>query len=278
MKKQYIEFRVEHQRISRIDDFYVVGGSQRYLHARFQFCEDWEGEEAYAVFSGGGKSYRQKIVDGECVVPWEVLLTKQFFVGCEAGDRITSDAARVDVRPSGAPDADPGREPSPTLQRQIDNLAAKVEKLESGSSGGSGGTVGGDSGTLPEFDKADAGKLLYVSADGSVRPLVLGDGLKIENGIIVNTAIKRIDEIELPAANWQQVDEEKYIQEFNHPMVTPTTEVTHAVDDYTIKILQDKVLTLSTKNVGGVLVVIATGAKPTMDYTIQIKLEEVVWL
>lgn len=134
MKKQHIEFRVEHQRISRIDDFYVVGGSQRYLHARFQFCEDWEGEEAYAVFSGGGKSYRQKIVDGECVVPWEVLLTKQFFVGCEAGDRITSDAARVDVRPSGAPDADPGREPSPTLQRQIDNLATKVENL--GQAGG----------------------------------------------------------------------------------------------------------------------------------------------
>ena len=177
MKKQYLEFCVEHQRIFRTDVFYVVGGSQRYLHARFRFCEDWDGEEVYAIFSGGGHSYRQKIVDGECEVPWEVLLTKRFFVGCEAGDRITSDAAMVDVRPSGAPDADPGKEPTPTLQRQINALCAEVDKLKNGNSGGG----------LPEFGKADAGKLLYISANGSVQPLALGAGLKIENGALVLT-------------------------------------------------------------------------------------------
>ena len=181
MKKQYLEFRVEHQRISRTDGFYVVGGSQKYLHARFQFCEDWEGEEAYAIFSGGGHSYRQKIENGECVVPWEVLCVKQFFVGCEAGDRITSDAAKVDVRPSGAPDADPSREPSPTLQRQVNALREDVDKLKQGSDGG-------NTGTLPEFGKADAWKLLYVSDDGSIQPLALGAGLKIENGVLILTA------------------------------------------------------------------------------------------
>lgn len=277
MKKQYLEFRVEHQRISRIDDFYVVGGSQRYLHARFQFCEDWEGEETYAIFSGGGHSYRQKIVDGECVVPWEVLLAKHFFVGCEAGDRITSDAAKVDVRPSGAHDGDPSREPSPTLQRQINALREDVDNLKRAEDDGTEDDEE-ESGKLPVFGDGDAGKLLYVSADGSVQLLVLGDGLKIENGILVNKAIKRTDDIELLADNWQKVDDEKYIQEFNHPMVTPTTEITHAVDDYTVKILQDKMITLSTKNVGGLLVVIATGAKPTLNYTIQIKMQEVIWV
>ena len=175
MKKQYLEFEIKHQKIKRNDKFHVVGGSQRYLHARFVFCDDWEGEEAYAVFSGGGKSYRQKIADGECVVPWEVLCVKQFFVGCEAGDRITSDAAKVDVRPSGAPDADPSREPSQTLQRQVNALREDVDNLKNGNSGGA----------FPEFGKADAGKLLYISADGSVQPLALGAGLKIENGALV---------------------------------------------------------------------------------------------
>ena len=123
MKKQYIEFNIRHQNINRTDEFNVVGGSQNYLYARFTFCEDWAGEDAYAIFTGGGKSYRQPIVDGECEVPWEVLLTRRFFVGCEAGDRITSAASVVDVKPSGAPDANPGREPSPTIQSQIGNLA-----------------------------------------------------------------------------------------------------------------------------------------------------------
>lgn len=130
MKCGYIEFKIEHQRITRTDTFHVVGGSQNYLHARFTFCEDWSGEEAYAIFTAGGKSYRKKIVDGECCVPWEVLLHKRFYVGCEAGDRITSDAVAVDVCACGAPDSIPGKEPSPTLQKQINDLRDKVDDLE----------------------------------------------------------------------------------------------------------------------------------------------------
>lgn len=148
MKKQYIEFTINHQRIIRTDDFFVVGGSQRYLHARFKFCEDWNGEEAYAIFTGGGKSYRQLIVDGECEVPWEVLGVKRFFVGCEAGDRLTSDAAAVDVKPSGAPDANPGKEPTPTLQRQINALFAAVSELQKYPSGGGGSIIVDDDGYL----------------------------------------------------------------------------------------------------------------------------------
>lgn len=124
--------------------------------------------------------------------------------------------------------------------------------------------------SLANLPAAKVGQYLVVEEVGE-------DG-KITKVKAIDFIGKRIDEITLLAANWQMVEEEKYIQEFDIPTVTPTTEVTHAIDDETIKILQDKMLTLSTKNVGGKVVVTATGVRPTLDYTIQIKLEEVTWL
>ena len=123
MPKQYIEFKCQHQRIERTDDFFVVGGSQRYLYARFDLCPDWSGLQQYAVFTGGLKTFRIPIVDGECEVPWEMLREKRFFVGCEAGQRITSNAVEVKVHPCGAPEeTGTPRKPTPTLQSQIGNL------------------------------------------------------------------------------------------------------------------------------------------------------------
>lgn len=92
------------------------------------------------------------------------------------------------------------------------------------------------------------------------------------------TAIARIDTITLLAANWQTLEDEKHTQEFTIPTVTENTYVSHAIDEDTAAILQDKMISLSTKNDGGKVVVTATGTKPTLDYTIQIKLEEVTWI
>lgn len=123
MKKQYIKFKCQHQKIERTDDFFVVGGSQHYLYAQFDFCEDWSGLQQYAVFTGDLQTLRIPIMDGECEVPWEMLLTKRFFVGCEAGQRITSNAAEVVVHPCGAPEeTGTPRKPTPTLQSQIGNM------------------------------------------------------------------------------------------------------------------------------------------------------------
>lgn len=46
----------------------------------------------------------------------------------------------------------------------------------------SGFTAIGDSGL--NYGPANAGKLLYISADGSIQPLTLGTGLKLENGVL----------------------------------------------------------------------------------------------
>lgn len=116
MNKQYIDFQITHQRITRTDTFEVVGGSKGYLHARFSFCEDWADEKVrIAIFTGGGVSYPMFLENDTCEIPWEVLRLKRFYVGCVAGELLTSDAALVEVTPCGADLLDPSLEPTPTM-------------------------------------------------------------------------------------------------------------------------------------------------------------------
>lgn len=89
---------------------------------------------------------------------------------------------------------------------------------------------------------------------------------------------KYIKEVELLAANWETENDGKYYQHLDIAVVTPTSDLDMRLDDETIEILQDKVLTFGVKNVNGVAVVTATGDKPTLDYTVQITIEEVVWI
>lgn len=119
MRRQYLTFEIEHQQITRTDTFHVVGGSKNYLWARFSCCEDWQGETPVAIFTAGGKSYRQLLDSGECKVPWEVLRWKRFYVSAIAGERITSNAAVVEVDPSGyTGDPSDSTDPTPTVYEQ----------------------------------------------------------------------------------------------------------------------------------------------------------------
>lgn len=129
MKKQYIEFKCTHQKITRTDDFFVVGGSKNYLHARFDLCEDWAGEQVMAIFEAAGKPYKRLIENGECCVPWEVLQCKNFFVSCVAGSLITSDAAEVKVSPCGAKDGTPGAEPTPSAYEQMVSIMEETKEI-----------------------------------------------------------------------------------------------------------------------------------------------------
>lgn len=125
MNKQYIDFQITHQRITRTDSFEVVGGSKGYLHARFSFCEDWADEKVrIAIFTGGGVSYPMPLENDTCEIPWEVLRLKRFYVGCVAGELLTSDAEVVEVKPCGADLLNPSLEPTPTM------FVAILKKLE----------------------------------------------------------------------------------------------------------------------------------------------------
>ena len=130
MKNQYIKFSIEHQVIQRTDSFFVVGGSVNYLKARFSFCDDWSDEEQIAIFTGGGHSYAVTLTNGECVVPWEVLRLKKFYVSCMAGERITSNAVSVKVCPSGIGDElQKYLDPTPTVfDEKIKNAVEQYMK------------------------------------------------------------------------------------------------------------------------------------------------------
>lgn len=130
LQKRYIEFRILHQVIERTDNFFVVDGSINYLHARFDFCEDWQGVQPVAVFTAGEICVKMDVVDGECIVPWEVLQPgiRKFYVGCFAGSRITSNSARVDVNASCLGDPEDSLPPTKDVYNRI--LEASQKALE----------------------------------------------------------------------------------------------------------------------------------------------------
>lgn len=129
---QYIDFKVQHQTITRTDNYEVVGNSRNYLYARFGFCAEWEGLTQTAVFStNSGKHYSALIEDGMCPVPWEVLQSAEFWVGVFAGERVTTSTVRVPVKPSVKIGASPGMAPSPTAyETLVANAAASAEAAE----------------------------------------------------------------------------------------------------------------------------------------------------
>lgn len=117
---QYIDFKVQHQTITRTDKYEVVGGSQNYLHARFTFCAEWADMAVVAVFStNSGKHYSVAIENGECLVPWEVLLGAEFWVGVFGGDRLTTSTTRVPVKPGVKLNASPGGQPTPSAYEAL---------------------------------------------------------------------------------------------------------------------------------------------------------------
>lgn len=89
---------------------------------------------------------------------------------------------------------------------------------------------------------------------------------------------KHIKEVELLAANWQTQKEGVYYQTPDIPGVTPNSDLGLRLDDETIELLQDKVLSFRIANENGVAKIKAIGDKPTRDYTVQITIEEVTWI
>ena len=130
-----LQFEITNQIIKRVDDFKVVGDSQNYLYAKFDFkTEEWDGLDKTVLFRNGFNGTVYEILlpaeDDTCIVPHEVLAGEfdYFFVSLFAGDLITANIVKVFIDESGYwPDAESSVEPTPSIYEQI---LARIKEIE----------------------------------------------------------------------------------------------------------------------------------------------------
>lgn len=72
-----MKFRIDNQRLHRLDYADVVGNSVNLYEAEFEFDASWEGFSKTAVFQlGYNKPYIAIVVDDVCIIPHEVLVQR----------------------------------------------------------------------------------------------------------------------------------------------------------------------------------------------------------
>lgn len=114
-----LRFEINKFTITKLADPSPASDNINHLQAAFTFSEEWT-ETPFAIFKGSGACIKQMIVDGVCMVPWEVLTDPGYvYVSCFAGQRITSNIAQFYVNASGYCEADNEHEPTSELYEQL---------------------------------------------------------------------------------------------------------------------------------------------------------------
>lgn len=125
-----LQFKVAGQHIVWVNNTeYVVADSRNYLKAVFDLPEEWT-YPVTVLFKGGCKAVPCLLAKpGEAItVPAEVIKPRVMLVSCYCGDLMTTDSARVEIRPSGyVEDTSPPVPPTPDLYQK---LLSRVEKAQ----------------------------------------------------------------------------------------------------------------------------------------------------
>lgn len=127
-----LKFKLIGQSLIRLDGDKVVGDSKNYLKAKFDFSDDWaEASPILASFCRTDRSeapYQVEIENGECIVPWEVLIgSGTLIVSVSGGDLITSNSVSITVYKAGPLGVMETAEASPTMYKK---LMAAIEALK----------------------------------------------------------------------------------------------------------------------------------------------------
>lgn len=131
-----LQFAVNHQIISRTDNFKPVAESKNYLYAHFTFeTDEWSDVVATAIFRNDTAAKEVLInQNGDCLVPWEIIQNNGdvIYVSCFAGDLITVNMARVRIYETGyGDDLESATPPTPSVYAQIidrmDGIETAVE-------------------------------------------------------------------------------------------------------------------------------------------------------
>ena len=101
-----IEFEVDGQRLIRTSEAYMISSSENFVECVFDFSNDWETLDKWAVFIQGEDVYKIFIVNNTCLIPIECTAIEGEFtihvVGCKDAENIiaTTNEKLLTVRPS----------------------------------------------------------------------------------------------------------------------------------------------------------------------------------
>lgn len=127
-----LQFKVAGQHIVWVNNTeYVVADSRNYLKAVFDLPEEWT-YPVTVLFKGGCKVVPCLLAKpGEAItVPAEVIKPRVMLVSCYCGDLITTDSARVEIRPSGYVDsASPSEPEAPSYYSQMVAYIGQINAL-----------------------------------------------------------------------------------------------------------------------------------------------------
>lgn len=113
-----LEFKIQGQKITRLDNKEIATDSQNYLKAHFTFCDDWTDCVKVAIFRSSEKRAKVYLDDhNECFVPWEVLSKCECGINCfkdtltlyasvyaideQTNKRITTNETKFEINKSG---------------------------------------------------------------------------------------------------------------------------------------------------------------------------------
>ena len=127
-----LQFKVAGQHIVWVNNTeYVVADSRNYLKAVFDLPEEWT-YPVTVLFKGGCKAVPCLLAQAgeEITVPPEVIKAPMMLVSCYCGNLLTTDSARVEIKPSGYVDsASPSEPEAPSYYSQMVAYIGQINAL-----------------------------------------------------------------------------------------------------------------------------------------------------
>lgn len=200
-----LEFRICNQSLKRTDENKPADLSTEYLTCKFNFLsDDWDAMGKFAIFRCGDKTYREAIIEDECIVPFDALKSDKFILtlyGVNEDVRITTNYVWVTLKRSAFVDKyDESSYFNPDLTEELfDAVEQKVYTSVFNE------TV---TGINESIDSLESNKLDKTTYNTDI-PVIREDITELENSKLDNTTFN--DTVEIINNNISELDTNKTI-------------------------------------------------------------------
>lgn len=115
-----LKFQIKKQKLKRLDSEKPAQKSINFLNSSFFFDDSWNNIVKKAIFKVNGKIYTKQIINGECLIPWEVLSNNGFLLsvfGTKTNEdfMITTNEIFINLEETNYPDKIEKQSPPPPL-------------------------------------------------------------------------------------------------------------------------------------------------------------------